>query len=444
MVQSEMERTNCRKAGSRHRGNHGSLFGIKVFNKPLIEKGANIFGPIREALCRELEDALGQLPDHLNGLNDSQLWLLAGLISVADWIGSGDWFSSDAPKAEATLRSVDEARNDAKQALSELGWNRPSMRRRLKLQEIFNFDSPSELQQQAADFADAPGVVLVEAAMGAGKTEAALALAYRRIAEGRAGGLYFALPTQVTSNRIHLRVHDFLSRCLSEPAMLRLAHMNSWLREDSTAQVVPSDDEEATADTSRNWFASAKRALLAPFGVGTIDQALLGVVAVKHFFVRQFALAGKVVVLDEVHSYDLYTGTLVCQLVRTLRELGATVIILSATLTAARKRELLGLPEDATLGNAYPLLTILPGDCGPPHEQTSATDAQEVYVRCVQLSEAGAAAECLRRAERGECVLWIHNTVAEAQAAMKRLCSNRCGETPELAHASLAFPIVPS
>ena len=102
-----------------------------------------------------------------------------------------------------------------------------------------------------------------------------------------------------------------------------------------------------------------KTRFASPFGVGTIDQALLGVVAVKHFFVRQFALAGKVVVPGEVHSYDLYTGTLVCQLVQTLRELGATVVILSATLTARRKRELLRLPEEAPLGNAYPLLTIL-------------------------------------------------------------------------------------
>ncbi len=38
-------------------------------------------------------------------------------------------------------------------------------------------------------------------------------------------------------------------------------------------------------------------------------------------FVPQFALAGKVVVLDEVHSYDLYTGTLISHLVQRLREL---------------------------------------------------------------------------------------------------------------------------
>ena len=47
----------------------------------------------------------------------------------------------------------------------------------------------------------------------------------------------------------------------------------------------------------------------------------------NHFFVRQFGLAGKVVVLDEIHPYDLYTSTLIDTLVRRLRELECTVII---------------------------------------------------------------------------------------------------------------------
>jgi len=68
----------------------------------------------------------------------------------------------------------------------------------------------------------------------------------------------------------------------------------------------------------------------------------MGIIAVKWFFVRQFALAGKVVILDEVHSYDLYTGALLQKLVRRLRELRATVIILSATLTARQRAAFTG------------------------------------------------------------------------------------------------------
>src|ERR1039457_5880321 len=100
------------------------------------------------------------------------------------------------------------------------------------------------------------------------------------------------------------------------------------------------------ARTGRDWFSSAKRALIAPFGVGTIDQALLGVVAAKHFFVRHFSLAGKVVILAEIHSYDLYTGTLIDKLITTLEGLGCTVIVLSATLTGKRRGQMVSCMGD--------------------------------------------------------------------------------------------------
>src|SRR5208337_4922429 len=131
------------------------------------------------------------------------------------------------------------------------------------------------------------GVYVIEGPMGCGKTEAALAAAYQLISAGKAAGLYFALPTQVTSNRIHLRVQPFVERISEEPATVRLAHAASWLVETKPPlELRPAGlDVEAREHVraGRSWFAFAKRALLAPFGVGTIDQALLGIVAAKHF-----------------------------------------------------------------------------------------------------------------------------------------------------------------
>ena len=186
--------------------------------------------------------------------------------------------------------------------------------------------------------------------MGLGKTEAALWAAYRLLNTGQATGLYFALPTQATSNRIHLRMNEFIAKITDKTATTKLIHGNSWLMEETTIPQVrattPQNQADQDARASRDWFASTKRALLAPFGVGTVDQCLLGVVAAKHFFVRHFALAGKVVILDEIHSYDLYTGTLIKKLIEVLENLGCTIIILSATLTAQRKAELLEIVDD--------------------------------------------------------------------------------------------------
>jgi len=418
---------------------HGTLFG-KIFAKPPKNDPTDWASQARRKLLMELEQLLGKLPKESSELAESALWHLAGLISVADWIGSDERFFS--PAACDQQRSLRAARADARRAVAALGWGVYRVQPWLTFTNLFGFEKPSDIQSRAAALAEPPAVALIEASMGTGKTEAALALAYRVIESGAAKGLYFALPTQVTSNRIHLRVREFLKRATAERAFLRLAHANSWLRDDSCAVISPAGHEDKTPAVARDWFASAKRALLAPYGVGTIDQALFGVVAAKHFFVRRFALAGKVVVLDEVHSYDLYTGTLVDHLVRRLRELGATVVVLSATLTAQRKRELLGLPEGTPLNDHYPLLSVLPKAGGVLAQlEIKPERSREVAVRCVKFEEGEAAAECLRRAERGECVLWIRNTVAEAQAAFRRLRSDRCGEETVIALLHSRFPL---
>ena len=90
------------------------------------------------------------------------------------------------------------------------------------------------------------------------------------------------------------------------------------------------------------WFAEDKKqGMLAPYAVGTIDQALLSVLQTKHGFLRLFGLAGKTVVLDEVHAYDAYISVLMVHLLKWLAALGCPVVLLSATLPKAKRGELL-------------------------------------------------------------------------------------------------------
>jgi CRISPR-associated endonuclease/helicase Cas3 len=307
--------------------------------------------------------------------------------------------------------------------------------------ELFpEISAANNLQRATVEVIREPGIYVVEGPMGCGKTEAALAAAYDLIAAGKAGGIYFGLPTRMTSNRIYLRVQPFVERISAHPSKVRLAHSGSWLMDGEPPTLRPSSsrDNEARGHVraGRDWFASPKRALLAEYGVGTIDQSLLGIVAAKHFFVRQFGLAGKVVILDEVHTYDLYTSTLIDALVKRLRELECTVIILSATLTEKRRRQLLGLTDEQPVSGGYPLVSgmarsVIERTCDRPPGKT-------VQIR--HLSGAVPVEEALERARGGECLLWIRNTVDEAQEAYRGLQSAGLEGGPGVALLHSRFP----
>lgn len=261
------------------------------------------------------------------------------------------------------------------------------------------------MQSALVETVTGPGLYVLEAPMGQGKTEAALYAAYRLMTEGHNYGFYFALPTRLTSNRIHKRVNCFLSKVIEGDAQTRLIHAQSWIRE------LERGGEELRPGQS--WFHPRKRALLMPFGVGTVDQALLSVLRTRHNFLRSFGLAGKVVILDEVHSYDVYTGTLLDVLVRSLLDLGCTVIVLSATLTHERRAALFGriIPKD----DSYPLITA--GDREVPIRTISAPPppAKEVRVTFYQGDIVEIARQVVERARSGQCVLWIANTVGTSQ-----------------------------
>ncbi len=322
-----------------------------------------------------------------------QARLLAGLTSVADWIGSGSFFEDPAQPWKGHI----------KPALDDAGFIRPDYRADLSFEQVFGF-APRPAQQQLIDAIADTGVYVLEAPMGLGKTEAALYVAYCLLTAGKACGIYFALPTQLTSNKIYERFNEFLKGILAPDCRHRslLLHGKAWLLDTEMG-------EEGRPGGA--WFNHTKRGLLAPFAVGTIDQALMAAMNVKHGFVRAFGLAGKVVILDEVHTYDAYTSTLLTALVELLRELHCTVIILSATLNRERRQQLLGA---AVREEAYPLISGAPRLQAASEWPVPPGDAHAVTVRLLGDPPA-ALAEALERANRGQQVLWIENTVVEAQ-----------------------------
>lgn len=364
--------------------------------------GGNAWQQRREELLADLKTALQT--DFPTVQNELQARILAGFTSVSDWIGSGSLFNDP----------EDDWQPKIEQAIDAAGFVRPAFKPDLSFADIFSWP-PRDTQQRFIEQVKQPGVYVLEAPMGMGKTEAALYAAYQLLATHQAAGFYFALPTQLTSDKIHARVSQFLQRILDSESPHQqplLLHGNAWLKTELGKEGNPGG----------SWFQASKRGILAPFAVGTIDQALMAVMNVKHGFVRTFGLAGKVVILDEVHSYDSYTGTLLDELVKALRELHCTVIILSATLTQQRRSALLG---KASSKGAYPLIAAVPKDgCLIEQPVPKIADSTIAIRHCHDDGEA--IEEALRRAEQGQQVLWVENTVAEAQQIYQKLSARDC------------------
>lgn len=418
----------------------------------------------RQQLADDLEAFFGEalrakLLQRNTPPDDAVLGMFAGLVAVADWIGSNEDFFSPLP--DKSVITSEARRSAAAKAISAIGLDVAPTARTTDFPSLFPLlRSANALQKLAAEHCGQPGLWIIEASMGCGKTEAALLAASLALAGGKARGLYFALPTQTTSNRIHDRVGKWLNNLLEEGSLLRLAHGASWLEGKQTLHVRPtSQADNVMAKNGENpwaamsWFSSGRRALLTPFGVGTVDQALLGVVAAKHFFVRLFGLAGKVVILDEVHSYDLYTGTLLDLLIEQLVQLRCTVIVLSATLTRDRREKLLGVarrafsknaPETSPLSqsSAYPLLSgvTMDGTVVELPVQEIVTPKPTIRLRCSEIPFEQAAAACVERAEAGQVVLWIRNTVDAAQRSLDAVRNARRDKRSETALLHSRFP----
>jgi CRISPR-associated endonuclease/helicase Cas3 len=207
---------------------------------------------------------------------------------------------------------------------------------------------PRKLQRAIDDLPDAavagPLLAVIEAPTGEGKTEAALALGQRLAACAGRDELFFALPTMATSNQMFQRLSRFYDDRYG--AAVRLTHSQAAVSEEELRRAALAGDQDAaepeaaSALAAIEWFAGSKKAMLAPFGVGTVDQVELAGLNVRHYVLRLFALAGKVVIIDEVHAYDAYMSVILEHTLAWLASLGTSVLLLSATLPATRHRAL--------------------------------------------------------------------------------------------------------
>ncbi|MFD8298829.1 CRISPR-associated helicase Cas3' [Streptomyces bauhiniae] len=398
--------------------------------------------------------------------------LLTALVIVSDWIASNPGLFPYFPDAAAQS-------DEERLASAWRGLDLPEPWRAEEpactSAELFGsrFDLPADaaprpVQEVALKLArdmERPGLMIIEAPMGEGKTEAALAVAEVFAARSGAGGILFALPTMATGNAMFPRLLRWLDRLpgvRGQRHSVHLAHSKAALNEDfvdlmapgGTITAVGVDDAGAQEGGRRPagaelvahaWLRGRKRALLASFVAGTIDQLLFAGLKSRHLALRHLAVAGKVVVIDEAHAYDTYMSVYLDRVLSWLGAYRVPVVVLSATLPAGRREELVRAyagegataPAEVTDDTAYPLLTaVAPGGTAVRRRPEASARGTAVEVERLDDDLHVLADRLEDELVGGGCALVVRNTVKRVLETAQVLRAKFGDDRVTVAHSS--------
>jgi len=387
-------------------------------------------------------------------------WRLSGLVSLADWIGSStQYFPYLNPlDFSSPVAYLDYAREKAFGAVRDLRLGPTPLATQARFDALFGGGwAPSAAQRHCAELSleGGPTLTFIEDLTGSGKTESSLLLALRMMQAGKGCGVFVALPTMATANAMYARMAQCYRRMFAEgeKPSLALAHGRARLHEGFRASILPMRSGEGVVGEIETvnaacavFFADDRRkALLADIGVGTIDQAFLGVLPTKYATLRQHGLSSKILVIDEAHAYDSYVSREVERLLSFHSGLGGSAIILSATLPKRMKEAYArafrgGAFRDKVPLNAgaYPLVTSVPLRGEVIETPLDARADLRRRVQVSRLDDADAAlARIVEAAAQGAAVAYICNSVDDAIEAYAALCAR--GLEPLLFHARFAM-----
>jgi CRISPR-associated endonuclease/helicase Cas3 len=342
--------------------------------------------------------------------------IVAAVINVADWLGSSTDCFPYRPPLWDLRRYWRGAQARARRAVRQTGLIAAPPAAAGSFRTLYADKTATPLQQILNDLPLPEQFLLIaEETTGGGKTEGAMTVAARRLTTGTARGIFFGLPTMTTADAQAARQADIYRQLFDPEIAASLTVSHSGVRRGLTT---------AGVDCASWILDDRRRRLLADVCVGTVDQALLAAMPARFAAVRIFALLGKLLILDEVHSFDAYTSGLIANLLALHAALGGSAVLLSATLTAKIKNQFgvaftkaaaFPTPDPEKIATlAYPLVTVIGPAGTETHEPDPAPrappDKSIRFVRSVENAERAV----LDASRAGHCVAWIRNTVDQA------------------------------
>lgn len=390
-----------------------------------IAASADIGAMIR----RWFPDAFAGEDGKLPSTSDFQ-HLFCGFVSLADWLGSDQRIFEFVGTLDPDY--MDKAREKAREAVKTVGLDVRALQAllpgRVGFSVLTGFDQPRPQQRLVGEYPLEEPLVILEAETGSGKTEAALWRFANLFEAGLVDSLYFALPTRAAAVQLHARVNEALKLLFGGNAPEAVLAVPGYLKAgDVQGQALPDWkvrwEDGGDADEAKllaRWAAeSAKRYLAATIAVGTVDQAMLAALQVKHAHLRAAALSRSFIVIDEVHASDRYMTEALNHLLRMHLARGGHAMLMSATLGSVARAKWLGRKKEPCFDDAvaapYPAVW---GKREDTPRSVVGQDKQKPVAMALTPTMAAeeAAQQAMAAARAGARVLVIRNTVTAAIA----------------------------
>lgn len=363
--------------------------------------------------------------------NPALIHLVAGLTALADWVGSDAQYFPFNDNPDASYPAT--ARKAAAMAIKAIGLDISGLLPSTDFGVVSGFTTPNAAQLSIGQTSLHSRLVILEAETGSGKTEAALWRFAQLFAAGQVSGLYFAVPTRAAARQLHGRVNAAMRRLFrggAPEAVLAIPGMR--VAGDAMGQMLPGFEtrwDDATAPVPARWAAEhATRFLAATVAVGTVDQAMLAGLQVKHAHLRGAAMARSLLVVDEVHASDIYMTEVVSALLQGHLAIGGHAMLMSATLGSRARARYLGTGQPdfaAAVAAPYPMVWANPQPPVAFAEQTERSKKVSMDVRQT-MDAAPLALEAIKAAANGARVLVIRNTVSAAIATFQAVQGAGC------------------
>ena len=355
---------------------------------------------------------------HKMKISDDVFYYLSGLLSFSDWLASnGSFFPYEITDVS---QYVELSKQRAVAAVEAIEWE-PKGCTAPDFEEMFKTANgclhPNVTQQKLAELVSdttEPSMLIVEDTTGNGKTEGALYVANRLMKNVGHRGIHILMPTMATANAMEERFENYLHN-ISAGANLQLIHSKASAFQPFQSQE-NGETDGSTTTTAEEWYDSSKKKFLAQFAYGTIDQAMMGVIFTKYFFMRLFGLTNKVVIFDEIHGYDAYMVTIIKNLIVWLKRLNCSVILLSATLPAKSRKEFVESFGGKFIEEmAYPRVTLVNSKRVDAFNVSTGTPP--VFTELEHVHGDSAFEHTMRKIECGGCAAVVCNTVKQSQKA---------------------------